>query len=88
MSTKWQSDLADLQSYAKLLVTLWPLWPKLTKVEPRPTSNLQQERARTRRPRGNTNPGAPPALLVFWMWEMAMLGLLRDLLLCKGQNQA
>eukprot|EP00972_Heterocapsa_arctica_P093625 13809665-Heterocapsa_arctica.AAC.1 len=30
-SARWCSDLADFQSYAKLLITLWPLWPKLTK---------------------------------------------------------
>eukprot|EP00972_Heterocapsa_arctica_P024835 3662711-Heterocapsa_arctica.AAC.1 len=31
VSSKCQSDLADLQGFAKLLITVWPLWPKLTK---------------------------------------------------------
>eukprot|EP00972_Heterocapsa_arctica_P026217 3859869-Heterocapsa_arctica.AAC.1 len=31
VDSKWQSDLADLKSFAKLLLAVWPLWPKLTK---------------------------------------------------------
>eukprot|EP00972_Heterocapsa_arctica_P030217 4451350-Heterocapsa_arctica.AAC.1 len=59
ISARWADDLANLKSYAKLMIILWPLWPKLTKVEPRPNADLQLGRAKTRRPRGNTNPGAP-----------------------------
>eukprot|EP00972_Heterocapsa_arctica_P065826 9715343-Heterocapsa_arctica.AAC.1 len=59
VSSKWQSDLADLQSYAKLLNTVWPLWPKLAKVEPRPKPDLPEGGPRRRRPRRSTNPGAP-----------------------------
>ena len=60
VSTKWQSDLADLQSYAKLLVTLWTLWPKRTKVEPRPKTNLQQGNPKLVGP-GVTRTQGPPS---------------------------
>eukprot|EP00972_Heterocapsa_arctica_P033353 4909055-Heterocapsa_arctica.AAC.1 len=57
VDTSWQSDLADLKSFAKLLLVLWTQWPKLTKVEPRPgPSNTGLPRKR--KPRGNSNPGA------------------------------
>eukprot|EP00972_Heterocapsa_arctica_P030894 4545141-Heterocapsa_arctica.AAC.1 len=57
VDTSWQSDLADLKSFASLLVAVWPQWPKLTKVEARPGPS-KAGLPRRRRPRGNSNPGA------------------------------
>eukprot|EP00972_Heterocapsa_arctica_P037613 5535505-Heterocapsa_arctica.AAC.1 len=53
----WQSHLADLKSFAKLILAVWALWPKLTKVDARP-GHSNAGLPRRRRPRGNSNPGA------------------------------
>ena len=55
LAEAWQQELDDTQVFAKLLLALWPLWPKPIKAERLPVA----EGARRGRRPSSLQPGAP-----------------------------
>ena len=72
----WQRDLSDLDSFASLLVAVWPLWPKPIKAGRLPAGPVGR---RGRRPSAVSNPNATRHQWVYGLgrWQCSACNLVK-----------